>query len=264
MQTTNQHIAQSSFIQTANTCSSNTSEKSVLLETGRAHVSSINDDRLTLFVRFLFDGGSQRTYMTSALKERLQLPIFRTERLMVKAFGGHESYFKEIEVVQLKIKTYGGGSVYIEALVIPIVCSPLPNQRPKSVKLQYEHIKNLFLSDFADDPDMSIDILIGGDYYWSFMSGKIIRGENGETPVALQTRIGWVLSGPYSCPHREDTRSLFTVSLNASVENHLEETLRRFWEVESIDSDGVLNQFNTDVEFNGERYVVKLPFKPHH
>ena len=122
---------------------------------------------------------------------------------MVKAFGGHESYFKEIEVVQLRNMTYRGAAVYIEALVVLVVCSPLPNQRPKTAKLQYPHLRNLYLSDFTDDPDMDIDILVESDFYWSFMTGRVVLSENVKEPVALETSIGWVLSGNHVTPHKK-------------------------------------------------------------
>ena len=38
-----------------------------------------------------------------------------------------------------------------------------------------------------------MDILIGSDYYWEFITGEILRGNSG--PVAINTKLGWVLSG---------------------------------------------------------------------
>ena len=43
---------------------------------------------------------------------------------------------------------------------------------------------------------MPIDILIGSDYYWQLVTGSICRGTSG--PVAVHTKLGWVLSGPSS------------------------------------------------------------------
>ena len=113
-----------------------------------------------------------------------------------------------------------GNSIFIEALVVPVVCAPLPDQRPKFAKFHYPHLKKLFLSDFSNDTDMEIDILVGGDYYWSFISGKIIRGDDGESPVALNTRIGWVLSGPSSHPQGE-SYSMVTVNMSATTDDQL-------------------------------------------
>ena len=122
---------------TANTCSSNPSEKSVLLETGRGYVCNAEEERSSMFIRFLFDGGAQRSYVTKSLKEKLKLTTLRTERSIVRGFGGHETRFQEIDVVQLRAKCSDGSSVYIEALVVPSVCAPLPNQYPKAAKIHY-------------------------------------------------------------------------------------------------------------------------------
>ena len=45
----------------------------------------------------------------------------------------------------------------------------------------------------AESPD-SIDILIGLDHYWDFVTGETIRGEFG--PTAVRSKLGWLLSRP--------------------------------------------------------------------
>ena len=37
--------------------------------------------------------------------------------------------------------------------------------------------------------------MIGADYLWYFQEGRTIRGQRDE-PVAVETSLGWVLSGP--------------------------------------------------------------------
>ena len=55
---------------------------------------------------------------------------------------------KDMNVVRLRIKCLDNmGFVYMEALVTPIICSPLSNQRPKQAKLTFKHFENLYLSD---------------------------------------------------------------------------------------------------------------------
>ena len=39
-----------------------------------------------------------------------------------------------------------------------------------------------------------LHLLIGSDFYWSMVTGVIRRGRSG--PTAIQTKVGWVLSGP--------------------------------------------------------------------
>ena len=49
--------------------------------------------------------------MTAALKEKLKLSVFRTEKLIISTFGAGRSEVTEIEIVQLKIKRLiDGGS----------------------------------------------------------------------------------------------------------------------------------------------------------
>ena len=57
------------------------------------------------------------------------------------------------------------------------------------------HLAQLDLADFSvGDTAMEIDILIGSDYYWELATGEVCRGNSG--PIAIYTRLGWVLSGP--------------------------------------------------------------------
>ena len=43
--------------------------------------------------------------------------------------------------------------------------------------------------------DRNVDILIGADFYWRFVTGHILQGKK-SGPVAMETKLGWVLSGP--------------------------------------------------------------------
>ena len=80
----------------------------------------------------------------------------------------------------------------------------------------------------------------------------------------METCIGWVLSGPNRYP-QDDTHCGVTISLNCTVDSKLDE-LKKFWEVEEAPTpvDDVMEQFKKEVEFNGSKYVVKLPFKSEH
>ena len=60
----------------------------------------------------------------------------------------------------------------------------------------YPHLERLRLTDFPAERNepLNCDILIGSNYYWHFLSGRCIRGEDG--PIALESILGWNLSGP--------------------------------------------------------------------
>ena len=63
---------------------------------------------------------------------------------------------------------------------------------------QYLHLEDLDLADCcitdAHTSNIDIDILIGLDYYYDFITGEIIRGEEG--PVAINSAFSCLVSGP--------------------------------------------------------------------
>ena len=76
-------------------------------------------------------------------------------------------------------------------MCVPTICSPISKQNIKSAQEKYNHLSNLELADYSDcQSDSNIHILIGVDFYYSFISGKVRRGESG--PVALESCLGWV------------------------------------------------------------------------
>ena len=262
----NVHVQQTSpgtgYRPTVNNCTSSSSDKSTLLGSGCTRVSNVSNESLSTIARLLFDDCSQRTYMRQSLKEKLQLPIVRYEKTEVKSFGGRKEKFEQLEVVLLRVKLLNGKNLDIEALVVPIVCAPIPNQYPKAAKLNYPHLKNLFLADFVDESDMEVDVLVGVDIYWSIVTGNVVRDSDPRSPVALETHIGWVLSGVSMYP-KENTHSMVTVTLSTVADDRFNDTMKQFWEIQESPDPvvNVMEQFKKDVEFNGSKYVVELPFK---
>ena len=60
---------------------------------------------------------------------------------------------------------------------------------------KYPHLTNLHLADYSSGQhDAEVEILVGSDHYWKIVTGNTKKGESG--PTAIQTKLGWVLSGP--------------------------------------------------------------------
>ena len=72
-----------------------------------------------------------------------------------------------------------------------VKCTPLEAKFDVS---DYQHLQDLDLADFASEDRQNIDVLIGSDHYWDFITGEVIRGETG--PLAMASKFGWILSGP--------------------------------------------------------------------
>ena len=97
----------------------------------------------------------------------------------------------------------------INALVVPSICTPLSQQCVSIARNQYDHLKYLKLDNSSDSKfKCNVDILIGADYYWDFVSGNIKRRNSAQ--VAVETVLDWVLSGAY------EYRNGITTAVNLS------------------------------------------------
>ena len=103
---------------------------------------------------------------------------------------------QKFDVVQVKLWNIAGNDARnAELYVVPFICNPLTNQRISFAKEKYKHLIDLPLADCDDGKDkLDVDILIGADCHWNFVTKNMIRGMEG--PVAIETMFGWVISGP--------------------------------------------------------------------
>ena len=94
------------------------------------------DESEQVSTRILFDSGSQWTYISEKVRNRLRLKALRSEKVIIKTFGQSEaSEVQRLDVVQLKIKSKCDNVfMCIEALCVPTICSPLTNQNLSSVQ----------------------------------------------------------------------------------------------------------------------------------
>ena len=248
------------------------SEGGVALQTALAVVNDKRESK----VRVLFDTGSHKTFITEKAVCENELRPVRKEILGIKAFGSREADVAERDVVELLLSPLNGGkNVFIEAFVVKDISS-IPNIHVESVKHDYEHLKHVWFSDYCRKQDrLEIDCLIGSDWIWSFQEGRTIRGGQQE-PVAVETSLGWVLSGPLKGKkldhiYSSDCQVNFCIdetSKFSSVGNlDLDYKLNRLWDLDSIGireankvHEGVLD----NIKFTGHRYSVGLPWKLGH
>ena len=243
----------------------------ILLQTAKLKLFNPTSRSSNTVARAIMDSGSQRTYITSRLRDELDLPAIMTESLRIKTFGNVVNSECLCDVVQLAVETKDYATLNITALVVPVICNPLTSQPIRHTQESYEHLTGLELADSAGASDtLDVDVLIGSDWYWNLVTGRIIRGRSG--PIAIHTKVGWVLSGPTN--HQEVTVNLTLTSTHAlkidtcPLEPNLEDHLKRFWELESLgiakDEASVYDKFVQQIRFDGNRYEVSLPWKEHH
>ena len=136
----------------------------------------------------------------------------------------------------------------LHLLTTPFICGPLTPQQVALCAALYAHLSNLELAESADhDPLNDVDLLLGADYHWELATSRVEREVDG--PIAVETKLGWVFSGPAPMASDISTHELLavhTLTMNAQDKN-LNDFSHAFWELASMGvfatTDVVLEEF---------------------
>ena len=170
----------------------NSSCATAALQTAQA---LINGDR-DLRVHVIFDSGSQKSFITARAAEMAGLHPIRRKRLGIKVFGSDEGKYEERDLVVFDLMNVKGGErVRMPAFIVDNI-SDIPYIHVESIKKGYKHLPKIWFSDVdSKQSRLELDILIGSNFLWNFQGQQTIRGGIDE-PVAVSTKLGWVISGP--------------------------------------------------------------------
>ena len=119
--------------------------------------------------------------------------MIRKEKIVIKTFGNIDSKLYNADIVPVQF-IVGQKVIFIECLFSPFICSDLTNQSTHFVSKNYPHLNGLFLADTSPNGNNKIEVLIGADNYYRFISGNVIRGFP-DQPVDVESVFGWVISG---------------------------------------------------------------------
>ena len=242
-------------------------ESRIALQTAQALIKGERQGR----IRVLFDSGSHRSFITAKAASSYGLGVVRKEWLSICTFGQRVKESGLREVVRFDVTPLQGDkALRLEAYVVPAI-SHISNEHVEVVKNDFPHLRDLWFSDVCKTKEqLEIDLLIGADYLWEFQKGTTRRGES-EEPVAIETELGWVLSGPLK---RKEADSKQEVSVNFIAQDstaidrgRLENEVNKLWDLDSLGikvNDEVHETFEDDIEFRNGRYSVKLPWKQGH
>ena len=256
------------------------SDEHVLMQTATAEVEDLQKSRKET-VRVLLDTGSQRTYITEQLAERLQLPIKGSETLTIYTFSSSKPRQLQTPVTELRLLTKDGSSLHLRVNVVPKITGTL--QRASFDTKNIEHLlKDITLADSIPTSKgaASIELLLGNDYYCDIFSGdisikQVIPGLN-----LMASKLGWILTGRVKSQEAQSAPSVSMLTYTSSpIRAHLATqelpiehttTLEEFWKLETLgisepmcvnDDDKALQKFNDTVRFEDGRYQVTWPWK---
>ena len=229
-------------------------------------LGKVEGDRECL-VRVLFDSGSHQSFIAARAVGKIGLQPVRQESLSVKTFGASEAETRLRDVVDIELfPVKGQQSAKVQCYVVEEIAN-IPNERIDIVKKNFDHLKQIYFSDVTKHGEsLQVDILIGANFLWEFMSGQTIRGGPQE-PVAIKTLLGWVLSGPLKVGKFDQYSHInvnFVSSAVKSEKQQLDTMVNKLWDLESLgikEEDHVHETLIDNICFTGERYRVGLPWK---
>ncbi|KAL9956140.1 hypothetical protein ACROYT_G037576 [Oculina patagonica] len=180
-------------------------------------------------VRCFFDPGSQTSFVRQSVIDELGLDE-KSVKIAVSVFGGEATKSTLRKRIALTVAPIdkSGQPQGIEALTKPVICRPA-----EAVDIhpsRWSHLRNIVFPEEFPREEQEIDVLIGLDFYYYFVSRDIVRGGSSE-PVAVRTTLGWVFCGPTGGHDQECTVSR---NVQINVEEQLNETLQKFWDLESV------------------------------
>ncbi|XP_045499445.1 uncharacterized protein LOC123697073 [Colias croceus] len=240
----------------------------ILLST--AEVVAYNCKGERLIIRALLDSASQSHFITNECCERLGIKPQKTERTIIKGFGGSE---KIIDSNSVNIKFYSRLDNNISFNISPLVVDHVTDLLPTAVidTSVLSHISHLPLADESFGTPNKIDLLIGASLFPHLLLPDVVHASrDSSAPAALRTVLGYVIMGsvptipnihkpPLTCCHVQETAAIDSL-------------VRRFWELEELPTAPPV-QHPDDVECEeyykltttrdpvSGRYIVSLPFK---
>lgn len=239
------------------------SDQLILLATAYAYV--MDGYGASHRCRILCDPGSQASFITCRFFNRLALRRIRCE-IPVEGVGSSTStYTRGRATIQLSNFDTSFG-LAIDVYMLDTITSTTP--ATAIAESCWTHLRTLQLADPTFGSPGQIDILVGADVWGAIVEDGIVRGARHE-PYAQHTRFGWVVFGPATIEPSPPT-SMRSLLIHTGDNQHLDDLLRKFWELEEADSSMATAEVDlceqiflaTHYRAPDGRYVVQIPFRP--
>lgn len=247
-----------------NSCNSQTeivSSSNILLATAIVNILDVHGEVHSL--RALIDQGSEANFVTESAMNALQLPRSKIQAV-ISGIGASNSHAKHMTSFTLQSRHDNTFEITVEALVMGRITNMLPSSSFKAQR--WHHIVDLSLADPSYHRSGRIDLVLGAEILAQVIMTGVRIGSAG-SPVAQQTRLGWILSGKIS---EGSSPSLPTAVTSMHATSNIEALLEKFIAVESVEDAASMSneeqwceQFFADTHSRDEtsRFTVRLPFR---
>lgn len=240
----------------------------VLLSTAIVNVTNPSTNE-TLKVRAMLDCGSQSSFITKSLKQKLSLKSNQIDSLKVIGIG-NSCTNKVIETCNIQLNSINSTfSARLSCLVLQELTGELPKSPININKINIP--KDLLLADPNFNQPAPIDMLIGADIFWDIL-GNEQMSIGPECPKLRSSKLGWLVSGPTKYTNKNNTSykniQCNHVSIAKKSQDSIDDLLIKFWELENVPETKILSDKEKFCEshflsnmsrLNTGRFVVRLP-----
>ncbi len=220
----------------------------------------------------LFDTGSQRSFISKALANELQLIELSKEDLTISSFGDMQvtSNQTSVRLIRIRGSYRDAKEYYLPALERDEIVS-LDSYTPTALGRQMTREGRILADDrYRSNTTelLKVELLIGSDIYWQLVSSETRTDGRGLT--AIDSRFGWLISGAVDDRAAPTVVAVNTVTTDDPDElDNIEFDLSMFWSLEHVGiieptykEPEILAPFLAQIQMgrNG-RFVTSLPKK---
>ncbi|UYV75136.1 hypothetical protein LAZ67_12002605 [Cordylochernes scorpioides] len=237
----------------------------VLLQTSMVKINGENKSKV---VRAMLDSGSQNSYVLEQTASEVGLTMLGKKEVVHLLFGGVKSRPQQHKRYRIYISDVDSKyNCNFEVQDCSTICSAMPSAQPTEWMTELRS-KGIDLDVYWSNTE--IELLLGADVYAKLLTGKKIELESG--PVALETKLGWTVSGKV-LENVQTTKSQSVLSCLVR-----DATIQDLWRLDVIGimepmkekskeelSVAALEHFNQTVKQNEDcRYSINLPWIGEH
>lgn len=235
----------------------------------------MNDDACR-YVRGVFDGGSQRTFVTEELCAHLRPRSIGFTTIALDTFANVRTQPPtKRRVVEIRLRSqFTDSEVVLRAIVIPHICHDIEATCMESSFVATFKNSGKNIADELMQPTVvttgGISVLIGSDQMWTVLTGEVSRFEENESLIGMNSKFGWTFQGTTTALATSRTSRMMVYVLRTHVVES-DEIVRSFWEIESMgisqsidecsQQNTTIQRFEKTIRFLDGRYEVALPWK---
>ena len=213
----------------------------------------------------MFDSCADSSHISANFRSKINAEWVQRGMRSYCGFGQSSATTPAVrDVYSISLIDVNGNAHNICLTEDPVLCADL--RSPPIPSNLLTSLGDVPLITVSPGVDTKIDIILGMDVYWRFVTGKTKRLT--DSLVAEQTLFGWIVSG-----------SLMNASSKSALPSHqlilrstptLDDQVQSLWDLESIgilsseksiQEEQVVSKFEETVFFENGQYVVSLPWK---